>query len=170
MIDFYVLLYRGIVSVAELLGEPDCIEDLTWAVSDLLLNGFGIVCIAKILAKAKRKPLTVLVPFKAELTMVGLAEFPKYWAIVPIMLPLVSVCIAVFGSGDDLGFPWARLLLGVWALVWVIRLAHRFGKETGFIIGLLCLGPIFFPILAFGDAEYKPTYKRGRSGEADGSA
>mgnify|MGYP006211272381 CR=1 FL=1 len=35
-----------------------------------------------------------------------------------------------------------------------IDLAHSFGKSTGFGIGLVFLGIIFFPILGFGDAQY----------------
>jgi hypothetical protein len=34
-------------------------------------------------------------------------------------------------------------------------LAKSFGKSEVFTIGLLLLSPIFFPILAFGDAEYE---------------
>jgi len=35
------------------------------------------------------------------------------------------------------------------------KLAEKFGKDTGFAIGLLLLGFIFLPILAFGDARYR---------------
>ena len=36
----------------------------------------------------------------------------------------------------------------------LIALAKSFGKDTGFGLGLLFLGFIFFPILGFGDAQY----------------
>ena len=36
-----------------------------------------------------------------------------------------------------------------------IELARRFGKGTGFGIGLALLGFIFYPILGFGDARYQ---------------
>lgn len=36
-----------------------------------------------------------------------------------------------------------------------IKLAEAFGKGAGFGIGLIFLGFIFLPILAFGDAEYQ---------------
>jgi hypothetical protein len=170
MLEFYLTLYRSIVTIADLSSKPDRIEDLIWPVSQLLLGVLTIVCIAKIFAKAKRKPLTALIPFQAEITMAGLAELPKYWAVVLATPSLASVCIAVFGSTDPNGFQLLSLTALALMLVWIIRIGHRFGKETGFIIGLLLLGPIFWPILAFGDAEYKPTYKRGRSGEADCSA
>ena len=35
-----------------------------------------------------------------------------------------------------------------------IGIANRFGKGTGFGLGLAFLGFIFYPILGFGDAEY----------------
>ena len=37
----------------------------------------------------------------------------------------------------------------------VFPLATKFGKGVGFALGLLFLFPIFWPILAFGDAKYQ---------------
>jgi hypothetical protein len=34
-------------------------------------------------------------------------------------------------------------------------LSKSFGKEAGFTVGLILLGFVFYPILAFGDAEYQ---------------
>jgi hypothetical protein len=39
----------------------------------------------------------------------------------------------------------------------MIELAKAFGKGTGFALGLVFLGFIFFPILGFGDAQYAGT-------------
>ena len=39
--------------------------------------------------------------------------------------------------------------------VW-IDLARKFGKGAGYGIGLAILGFIFFPLLAFSDAQYNP--------------
>lgn len=33
--------------------------------------------------------------------------------------------------------------------------APKFGKSQGYGIGLALLGPIFFPMLGFGDAQYQ---------------
>ncbi len=38
----------------------------------------------------------------------------------------------------------------------VFPLATRFGKGTGFALGLFFLSPIFWPILAFGNSKYTP--------------
>ncbi|MDH4112352.1 MAG: DUF5684 domain-containing protein [Actinomycetota bacterium] len=53
-------------------------------------------------------------------------------------------------------------------IIWIIvalDLAKSFGKGTGFAIGLILLAPIFFLILAFGDATY-----RGGAGAQGGTA
>ncbi len=47
------------------------------------------------------------------------------------------------------------------AIVDAFALAEKFGKETAFGFGLLFLGFIFYPMLAFGDAEHE-SQRRGR--------
>lgn len=42
-----------------------------------------------------------------------------------------------------------------WAIKSIIKMAHAYGKSTGFGIGMLFLSPIFYAILGFGDAEYQ---------------
>lgn len=37
-----------------------------------------------------------------------------------------------------------------------INLAKAFGKSTGFMVGLVLVPIVFYPILAFGGAEYQP--------------
>jgi len=45
-------------------------------------------------------------------------------------------------------------------IVFMIMVYHgiskHFGKDAGFTIGLILLGIVFFPILAFGAAKYQP--------------
>ena len=40
------------------------------------------------------------------------------------------------------------------SIVDTIRLANVFGRSSGFGVGLILLGFIFYPILAFGDSSY----------------
>ena len=51
-----------------------------------------------------------------------------------------------------------RLLIPFYNIYWTIKtcikLAHAYGKTTGFGVGLLFLGEIFYPILGFGSAQY----------------
>lgn len=79
---------------------------------------------------------------------------PGWAAIVPIYNLIVLLEIA----GKPLWFivlffiPFANFV----ALILVaIGVAQAFGKSTGFGLGLAFLGPIFYPMLAFGDATYQ---------------
>ena len=51
-----------------------------------------------------------------------------------------------------------RLLIPLYNIYWeiktMIKMAHAYGKSTGFGVGLIFLSPIFILILAFGDAKY----------------
>jgi hypothetical protein len=82
------------------------------------------------------------------------ADKPGWACIIPIYNVLVLL--------DIVGRPWWWLLLLciplvnlVIGIILCIDLAKAFGKGAGFGIGLLILGFIFYPILAFGDAAYQ---------------
>ena len=51
-----------------------------------------------------------------------------------------------------------RLLIPFYNIYWeiktLIKMAHAYGKSTGFGVGLIFLSPIFLCILAFGSATY----------------
>ena len=55
------------------------------------------------------------------------------WWLVLFFIPLVNVVIGI---------------------ITMIALAENFGKSVGFSAGLILLGVVFFPILAFGSAQY----------------
>jgi len=80
---------------------------------------------------------------------------PGWAAIVPIYNLIVLIQI----SGRPLWFivlffiPVANLIA---IILIMIHVAKNFGKGPGFGLGLAFLGIIFFPILAFGDAQYNP--------------
>jgi hypothetical protein len=46
------------------------------------------------------------------------------------------------------------------ALVLTVNLAAKFGKGNAFGVGLALLGPIFYPVLGFGNARYQPRQTR----------
>ncbi len=63
------------------------------------------------------------------------------------------------------GKPWWWIffaLLGPFFLIWHIwainMCSKSFGKDEGYTVGLIFLGIIFWPILAFGDAKYIGPY------------
>jgi hypothetical protein len=78
---------------------------------------------------------------------------PGWATIIPIYNTLVLL--------DIIGKPWWWLLLffipGVNFIfgIWMVNLLSlSFGKGVGFTLGLILLSPIFYPILAFSNAEY----------------
>ena len=58
-------------------------------------------------------------------------------------------------------------------LIWVIwgvnLLVKKFGKTTGFTVGVLMLGVVFIPILAFGSAQYEDLEEGDGTGTAQAS-
>jgi hypothetical protein len=64
-----------------------------------------------------------------------------------------------------IGKPWWWLLLMcipvvniVFIVMAVNMLSKSFGKDEGYTVGLLLLGVVFYPLLAFGDARYIGPY------------
>ncbi|HOP03776.1 MAG TPA: DUF5684 domain-containing protein [Tenuifilaceae bacterium] len=81
------------------------------------------------------------------------ADKPGWAAIIPIYNIIVML--------EIVGKPWWWILLflipvvNIVFMIWMINLLSiSFGKGVGFTIGLIFLGFIFLPILAFGDAKY----------------
>lgn len=79
---------------------------------------------------------------------------PGWASIVPVYNMIVMIQIA------DLSLVYLLLLFipiaNIYALFKIyIGTAHKFGKSTGFGVGLIFLTIIFMPMLAFGDAVYE---------------
>ncbi len=82
---------------------------------------------------------------------------PGWASIVPIYN--LVVLFQIVGMN-----PWLILLslipfvgsvaMFILSIMLAIKLAKAFGKGTGFAVGLIFLGPIFYLILGFGDAQY----------------
>jgi hypothetical protein len=104
---------------------------------------FGIVMVAvfavmiasmwKVFVKAGQPGWAALVPVYNLVTLLKITGKPLWW--------LALFCV-----------PFANFVVIVLIM---INLAKSFGKGTGFGLGLLFLGVVFFPILAFGDARYQ---------------
>jgi len=96
---------------------------------------FAILMIAamwKVFVKAGQPGWASIVPIYNIICLLNITGKPTWW-IVLFLLPVANIIAAI--------------------LV-VVALAKSFGKSTGFAMGLLFLGFIFFPILGFGDARY----------------
>jgi hypothetical protein len=83
-----------------------------------------------IFTKAGKPGWACLIPFYNIIVLLEIVGKPWWWLFLVIILPFI---------------------FGIWMLN---LLSIRFGKGVGFTLGLIFLGFIFFPILAFSDAKY----------------
>ena len=84
----------------------------------------------KTFEKAGQPGWACLIPFYNIYIMSKIAGVKNWWG---IFIPFYNIYIIIM------------ILLGI---------AKSFGKDTGFGVGLIFLGFIFWPILGFGDAKY----------------
>ena len=100
----------------------------------LALGSVVLVVVAKwkIFAKAGKPGWAAIVPIYNKLIMLRIVGRPDWW-IVLVFIPPVNLGVSVLLNID---------------------LTKVFGREEIFAIGLILLPVVFYPILAFGDAEY----------------
>ena len=103
---------------------------------------FSIVVGWKVFTKAGQPGWAILIPFYNLYVYTQIVKRPGWW-----MLLYFASLIPVVGS----------LAVLVVSIMDTIRIAKVFGKGTGFGVGLILLGVIFYPILAFGDSNYDET-------------
>ncbi len=94
---------------------------------------FMIVSYWKVFEKAGQPGWGVLIPIYNILLLLKIAGRPGWWILL-YLIPLVNIVIGIIVSID---------------------IAKNFGKDAAFGIGLAFLGIIFYPILAFGSAQYQ---------------
>ncbi len=93
---------------------------------------FMIACMWKIYEKAGQPGWAAIVPIYNFIVLLKIVGKPWWW----LLLMLIPIVNYVF-------------------IIWTYNLLSKsFGKSEGFTVGLLLLGIIFFPILAFGPAQY----------------
>ena len=93
-----------------------------------------VVSMWKVFTKAGQPGWACLVHFYNIYIMLKIAGKPGWWLIL-FLIPVVNLIMAI---------------------ITYIALAANFGKGAGFAIGMIFLPFVFFPMLAFGDAEYAP--------------
>lgn len=86
----------------------------------------------KIFTKAGQPGWKCLIPIYNTVILLRIVGRPAWWLAL-LFIPFVNFVIIIM------------LLLD---------LAKSFGKTTGFGVGLICLSPIFYPILGFGESRY----------------
>lgn len=98
----------------------------------LALSIFIIAGVWKAFVKAGQPGWACIIPIYNIIVQLQMARKPVWWIIL-FLIPIVSLVVVI---------------------IMYIEIAKNFGKGVGFGIGLLLLGPIFWPILGFGDAQY----------------
>jgi hypothetical protein len=98
----------------------------------ILSTIFLVVCHWKLFEKAGRPGWAAIIPIYNLIVLLEIAGKPAWW-IVLLLIPFVNIVVYIL------------MIDGV---------SRSFGKDFGFTMALICLGFVFLPILAFGDAEY----------------
>ena len=103
---------------------------IIWAALVVLM----IVSSWKIYTKAGKPGWACLIPFYNIYVMLEIAGKPGWWLIL-FFIPIANIVVAIM------------MLVG---------LAANFGKGAGYVLGFIFLPIIFYPMLAFGSAQYQP--------------
>src|SRR5579872_934997 len=99
---------------------------------ELAIIGFYVYAGWKLYEKAGQPGWACIIPIYSTIVMLLFVGKPWWWVLM-LFIPGVNI---VF-------------------LIWMMNmLSKSFGKDEGFTVGLVLLGFIFYPILAFGDAKY----------------
>ena len=104
----------------------------TYAILVLVIAVIMIVANWKIYTKAGKPGWASIVPFYNMYVMYEIAGM-NGWMFLLTFVPIANIIIQI---------------------MLYLNLAKKFGKSTGFAIGLILLNPIFLLLLAFGNAEY----------------
>lgn len=105
------------------------------AIAGLLYLAIVILVIASIwivFTKAGKPGWACLIPIYNLIVMLEVAGKPWWWILL-FLIPIVNI---------------------VFMIMMFHGISTKFGKGVGFTLGLIFLGFVFFPILAFGDAKY----------------
>lgn len=86
----------------------------------------------KVFVKAGQPGWAVLIPIYNLYILLKIVGKPAWWIIL-FIVPLANLIVAILTTA---------------------ALAKKFGKSTGFAVGLILLPFVFYPILGFGDAQY----------------
>jgi len=99
-----------------------------------------IVSLCFIFRKAGRPAWTAVVPVYNAIVLCRIVGRPAWWAAL-FFVPVVNL---------------------VFVIIVRIRLSKSFGRDNGFAVGLILVGFVFYPILAFGRAQYIGPVSSGR--------
>ena len=125
--SYYVDTTYGVSQTTGLLSLIAGIGIFIWILG-MALSIFFVVAMWKVFVKAGKPGWAALIPIYNIYIMCEIAE-KEWWYILLLCVPILNI-YAIFVIYDGI--------------------AKKFGKTTGFTIGMMFLPYIFFPILAFG--------------------
>lgn len=119
------------------MSEQDAANAVAGVVGAIMLVSAAIMLVMVIsgwviFTKAGKPGWAAIVPIYNIIVLLEVVGRPIWW-IVLLLIPIVGFIVGI-------------LLM--------IDLAKSFGKDIGYAIGLILLGVVFLPLLAFGDAKY----------------
>ena len=100
----------------------------------LALLAFIIAGVWKTFTKAGEPGWAAIIPIYNVIVLCRIAGKPEWWVLL-FLIPIVNFVVAILVA---------------------VGVAENFGKSALFGLGLAFLGFIFYPILGFGDAQYRP--------------
>ena len=111
----------------------DDIGGILFILIAIAITLFAIVSMWKVFEKAGQPGWGIFIPIYNLYLLLMIAGKPGWWILL-YLIPFVNLVIAIIVS---------------------IEIAKNFGKDAAFGLGLAFFGIIFYPILAFGSAEYQ---------------
>lgn len=112
------------------------LSPLAAVVLGLVFLAFLVLQVAalwRIFTKAGEAGWKSLIPIWNIVVLFRIVDRPLWWLLL-FLVPFVNIVVAV---------------------ILYVDLAKAFGKGIGFALGMIFLGIVFLPILAFGDAQYR---------------
>lgn len=126
---------------------------LVIALLAIVVGVITVIAKWKMLSKAGEAGWKALIPVYGDMVMCKISGVWEYY-------PLVVLGTSVFVSllGDSSISTTLSLLFYVvsiyYTVILSISVAQSFGKDSGFGVGLILVGFIFYPILGFGSSQY----------------
>jgi uncharacterized membrane protein YhaH (DUF805 family) len=95
---------------------------------------FEIASMWRVFEKAGKPGWACIIPIYNVVVLCQIAGKPGWWVLL-FLIPLVNLVVSIIVKHN---------------------ISKNFGHDVGFTLGLIFLGFIFYPILAWGDSEYQP--------------
>ncbi|HUP50344.1 MAG TPA: DUF5684 domain-containing protein [Thermoanaerobaculia bacterium] len=126
---FAFMLFQEFPTSEPAVGGPAAtVMTIIWVAVFVLM----IVAMWKVFEKAGEPGWAAIIPIYNIYVMLKIAGKPWWWLVL-MLIPFVNIVVFI---------------------MMYVAFAQAFGKGVGFGLGLAFLGPIFFPLLAWGDARH----------------